>query len=539
MKTNDRLLISLFILGVAVNFTTAILERVPGYMDAEYYYAGGMQLARGNGFNEQFIWNYLDNPQGLPHPSHLYWMPLPSIIAAGGMILAGNLDFLSARIFLIFIAGLIPVLTAKLAFKSGQDWRGAGLAGVLAILSGFYMIYTADTETFALYMVLASLFILVAYSPSESLKAAVIKYAGLGLLAGLMHLTRADGVLWLAVAGILCVNWWIKAGRKNSAHQFTPKISSGLISVILLGIAYLLPMAPWFARNIALSGSLFSPGGSLTLWLTNYDQTFSYPASLLNFGNWLSLGRGAHFKIWFDAILSNIKTLIAVQGEIFLLPLILLGLWRLKKLAWVQFALIMWLVTLGVMSIVFPFAGARGGFFHSGAAIQPVFWAVVPAGLESFVDFGTRFRNWNRQAAISFFSVSLIILSLIFSGYLFFQRVLISDGVNHVWDESYITSQKIEGVLLSLGCQPDDIVMVNNPPGYFVATGRKTIVIPNGELNTLLDVADRFKANYLILEKDHVTGLNDLYNYPADRPGLKYLTSIDNSVHIFQFIDNQ
>jgi hypothetical protein len=57
----------LFILGLMVALVVVALQPVPGYMDADYYYAGGKQLAGGQGFSDPFIWNYLDHPQGLPH----------------------------------------------------------------------------------------------------------------------------------------------------------------------------------------------------------------------------------------------------------------------------------------------------------------------------------------------------------------------------------------------------------------------------------------------------------------------------------------
>ena len=72
-------------LGLAVYLLVAVFQHTPGYMDAEYYYAGGLRLAGGDGFTEPFIWNYLDNPPGLPHPSHTYWMPLASLVAYLGI----------------------------------------------------------------------------------------------------------------------------------------------------------------------------------------------------------------------------------------------------------------------------------------------------------------------------------------------------------------------------------------------------------------------------------------------------------------------
>src|SRR4030066_270841 len=99
-----RIRILLFAAGLAAVSLVVIFQNAPGYMDADYYYAGGIRLAEGKGFTEEFLWNYLDNPLGLPHPSHAYWMPLASLIAALGMKVAGSTSFWAARLVLIFIA---------------------------------------------------------------------------------------------------------------------------------------------------------------------------------------------------------------------------------------------------------------------------------------------------------------------------------------------------------------------------------------------------------------------------------------------------
>ncbi len=78
-------------------FALALIVRIalalPGYRDACYYTVGAQQLAAGRGFTEPFIWNYLDDPQSLPRPSHQYWMML-----TGGLSLALGASVL----FLIF-----------------------------------------------------------------------------------------------------------------------------------------------------------------------------------------------------------------------------------------------------------------------------------------------------------------------------------------------------------------------------------------------------------------------------------------------------
>src|SRR5689334_22612449 len=94
---NRRVYLFFFILGLLMVVGLAVLQSSPGYMDADYTYAIGTRLARGYGFSEPFLWNFLDSPIGIPHPSHAYWMPLPSILSAAGMVITRNDSFLGGR----------------------------------------------------------------------------------------------------------------------------------------------------------------------------------------------------------------------------------------------------------------------------------------------------------------------------------------------------------------------------------------------------------------------------------------------------------
>ena len=190
--------------GILLAIGMAIFQPVPGYMDAEYYYAGGLRIANNFWRTEPFLWNYLDNPIGLPHASFSYWMPLASVLAAGGMRLTGKLDFLSARILFFLLSGLIPILTAKMTVKLGGSIGQARLAGWLAVFSGFYALYSGLTETFSLYMVLGCSLMLVLASDWNIGKRGLTA----GALVGLMHLTRADGFVWLGAVGLWTYLEW-------------------------------------------------------------------------------------------------------------------------------------------------------------------------------------------------------------------------------------------------------------------------------------------------------------------------------------------
>src|SRR5512137_461345 len=101
----------LVVLGMLTAGSMAAFVRVPGYMDAEYYYATAIELSEGRGFQEPFLWNYLDDPASLPHPSHLYWMPAVSVIAAAGLKVLGA-GFRSAQLPFVILAAGLPALTA-------------------------------------------------------------------------------------------------------------------------------------------------------------------------------------------------------------------------------------------------------------------------------------------------------------------------------------------------------------------------------------------------------------------------------------------
>jgi hypothetical protein len=94
---------------------------------------------------------------------------------------------------------------------------------------------------------------------------------------------------------------------------------------------YLLVTSPWLIRNLTVFGTPLAPGGSHALWLTRYDQLFAYPASQLTFASWWNSGLTEILKVRLWALGLNLESALAVQGSIFLLPFILIGLWQLRK----------------------------------------------------------------------------------------------------------------------------------------------------------------------------------------------------------------
>ena len=155
---NLRYYAALYLVNIALMVGIASQESSPGYMDADYYYANGLRIATIGDWSEPFIWNYLGDPQAIPHPAFSYWMPLAGIVSAFGIKLTGLSNFWGARFGFILIAGCLAPLTSHLAFTFSPHKWAALLAGGIALFSGFYFAYLTTTETFALYMIFGNIF---------------------------------------------------------------------------------------------------------------------------------------------------------------------------------------------------------------------------------------------------------------------------------------------------------------------------------------------------------------------------------------------
>jgi len=513
---NWRHYVILFILGLIVPFGISRFQSMPGYMDADYYFAGGAELAKGHGFTEPYLWNYLDDPQELPHPSHTYWMPLSSIVSALGMWIAGQTTYAAGRFPFILLSACVPLLTATLAFDISRNRLLAIISGLLSIFSLYYAPFMPVPDNYALFMLLGGAFLLL--SPR---KQKLIPFV-LGILSGFMTLARSDGLLWLGLAG-LTVMWKSmekEDGAKNTFSQWLVLIvPAGLLA--LLG--YLIVMGGWHIRNYTLFGSFMTPGGGRLLWLETYNQTFAYPAESITREGFLNAGWDAALGDRLQALNSNMGNVFAAQGGIFLFPFILIGLWNLRKNFRTKLALTGWLILLFVMTIIFPFAGSRGSFFHAGAAFQPLWWVAAPVGLDVVITFVRKRWSLDDNAPIVFQGM-LVVLAALMTYYLVNLRVL----GNWATEDGVYAS--VEQMFIDNGINPQVGVIVRNPPGYYISSGRPAIMLPYGDEDTILQVAGRYDAGLLVLENGGTfESIQSLYDDPKDTDSFKYLGEVDEA----------
>lgn len=510
----------LFLSGLILPVIIAQFQSAPGYLDSDYYFAGGIQLVKGNGFTEPYLWNYLDGTISLPHPSHSYWMPLASIISALGMWLTGQVSYASARLPFIIIAALVVPVTAALAYSFSKKRDLAIMSALLAIFSVYHAPFVGVTDNFSLFMLFGGLYFIFATKLIEN-PARQRYWFLLGLLAGLLSISRSDGLLWLALT-FLFIIW--RAPRDS----FLRITHYALRITFFISLGFLLIMSPWYARNLNTFGALMAPGGSRALWLENYDQTFIYPPEQLSRESFLAIGWDKIISARMWALGINLQSAFAAHGGIILFPFIIAGIIYYRKDQRVKLAATAWLILFFVMTFIFPFAGARGAFFHAGAALQPIWWTLAPLGLDQIL-LSLRKRSWGSDQTRVIFRSALVMIAIILTVFVV-QLRLFTLG----WGEGESNYPAVEQFLLKNGIQPEDVVIVRNAPGYYLETNRSAISIPYGGEEAILAVAKQFDAGYLALEPQAAySQIKSLLETPQANSNFIFLGEV-NGIHIFK-----
>lgn len=486
-------------------FITHSFAPAPNFTDAFYHLNAANRLVSGQGFTDPYLWTYIGAPETLPAPSHLYWMPLTSVLAALGMGLfnaPGNYAAAQWPFALLF-AGTVYT-GFWLGGRLGGARRHAWTAGLLTLFAGYYTRFWGAIDTFAPYALIGALCLLwlgLALTPrppaltqgkgvKERRFPTRLLYAALaGAFAGLGHLTRADGVLLLAV-GWAAVIWpW---DRSRGTHFFV-FLRRRLLCAIVMTSVYLLVMLPWLARNLTVTGAPLPLGGSQAIWFTEYNDLFNYPPDA-NAATFFADGLGTLLRTRWEALTGggllsgNLGTFVAVEGLVVMTPLMLIGLWLRRHEPLLRG---FWLYALGVhlvMTFVFSYPGLRGGLFHSAAALVPWWAALGVVGLDGVVDWmAKKRRHWNAKTAKAIFSTALVAVAVGLS--------LLTAPYRPAPSSIPVLYSRLQAIL-----PPEARVMVNDPAQLYYYTGLGGVVLPNESPAAIQAIARQYDVAYLLLE---------------------------------------
>ncbi|TAH49582.1 MAG: hypothetical protein EYC68_16855 [Chloroflexota bacterium] len=510
----------LALIVLAFRLVTALpLERA-GYMDASYAVHVGSNLARGRGFTQDIVWNYLEGAKEIPQPSNLYWLPLPSVLAGISMSALG-ISYRAAQLPFIFLSLIPPLFAFYLARRIFARDDYAWMAGLLTAFSGFYTIYWNSPDNFTPFAVTADFALL--FLALGVMQRDWKKFFVAGIFAGMSQLSRADALLLLFVAPFLL---WLNR-RERFAFPFVASLAA-------LAVGFLLALAPWLLRNYFAIGTPFAPGGTRTLFLLNYDEFFSYDVARLTLERYLDWGIANILRSKFEALGFILLVLVFGVWQIVLAPFAAIGFWKLRSRVEMQAALIYLALLVLAMAFVFTFPATHGSMLHSAAALVAYGAVAVPPGLDAAIAwFGKRRKSWNVPQAQKFFRVGAIALAFLFSVYLYAGAVWLPPAPNAttpLWNQRDIEYAAIDRELDARNVPNDVPIVTVDPPSFINQTGRRSIYVPTESLDAIFDAAHQFGAQYLVLQYDKPLILRDLYDGRATVEGLKLIATTPDAL---------
>jgi hypothetical protein len=149
--------------------------------------------------------------------------------------------------------------------------------------------------------------------------------------------------------------------------------------------------------------------------------------------------------------------------------------------------------------------------------------------LDTLIEWvAARRQEWDARRAKQVFGAGVVVMALLVSGFLYYQKVLAeADRYESATDYARLVEWlEAEG-------QRAAMVMVGDPPGYWYHGGGPSIVVPNESVETVLAVADRYGARYLVLDHNRPRPLVALYEGEETHPRLSLLESPLDGLRIY------
>jgi len=370
MRTNTFPYLAVYVCAFLVYAAVAWPHTHPPYIDSFYYVDIARNLVHGQGFSENFVWNYLGGTPSLPHPSSAYWLPGMSVLLVPILALGGG--YHGAALVTAATAALCPVLALTIGRAVFGTWRHALTMAALTLFNGVWFHDWTTPDAFVLYAVLATATLLLAARglQGKGPHGGRACYVAAGFLAGLAALTRQEGVFLLLA---LLLGALITPGARRLLWP------GGVVgAIVLFGVAE----APWTLHNLAVFGHLAPAGGTRTLWMRSYDSFYALHTELLTARAYAGWGMAHILAARVNAALLELAVWMTLWFVV-LVPPLLAGLWRFRRRVEYRPFLLYWAMLALALPLLFAATLEHGTLGHASGALVPFGSGLVVGGIDA------------------------------------------------------------------------------------------------------------------------------------------------------------
>ncbi|MEO8463112.1 MAG: hypothetical protein ABI555_07855, partial [Chloroflexota bacterium] len=259
---------------------------------------------------------------------------------------------------------------------------------------------------------------------------------------------------------------------------------------------FLLVMGPWWARQLAVFGSISPTSSSgAALWIRSISEwnSITVHPSLQQF---LDQGWGAIVASRLDGLWSATGNFVVVIGSVVLIPFMLLGaIGRARSRDFTP-----WFVYTGVVfltaTILYPLHVPGGAFIHSAIGLAPHAAILSMEGVLILVSaIASRRRSWDERRAGALLTWGIVALVVATAG-------VFAKPVTARWDETRQPRIELAAQLDRMNIPATDRVMSIDAAGVKYWTGRPGVVSPDDPIETIEAVARAYDIRWLVIERD-------------------------------------
>lgn len=493
--------IVLYALALAVRAVLFALFPDPAYPDSFYYVEVGRSIASGQGLNVDFIWIFAEvgaripTIPTLPIPSNAHWLPLSSFLQAPFITLLGPTALASALPGML-IGSLAAPLTWAIARDAGSAPNAARAAGILVAIPGAVTVFMAQPETFAITMPLVAATL---WAAARSLRGDGRAFVLAGFLAGVLALTRNDGVLLGGTLGLIWLADRVRVIRARRAARSWSRAEErnpiGVLAGLLALGAFLIVIGPWWARQLAVFGSISPTSSSgAALWIRDFREWNSIVAqpSLATF---LAQGAGPIIASRLAGLTSALTIFSVLVCSVVLVPFLLLGVLAKRSSPAFQPWFVYTFVVFAGATLLYPVHVPGGTFIHTAIGLAPHAVILSIEGVVAFVGLlSARRRAWNRDQAGGVFLWGFVALVIGIA-------VVFGRPAQLGWDAVRQPRLELAAYLDAQAVPRDDRILSIDAGGIKYFTGHPGVVTPDDPIEVIESVARAYDTRWLVVER--------------------------------------